>query len=71
MVTQAQKRPSVLLSVIPIVVLVALLSVTISVFGSDALNGGSQVVLLATTAVATSLAMFFCGTSWKEIETAI
>ena len=60
-----------LLSVIPIVVLVALLSVTISVFGSDALNGGSQVVLLATTAVATSLAMFFCGTSWKEIETAI
>ena len=71
MVKQAQKRPSVLLSVIPIVVLVALLSVTISVFGSDALNGGSQVVLLATTAVATSLAMFFCGTSWKEIETAI
>lgn len=71
MVTQAQKRPSVLLSVIPIVVLVALLSVTISVFGSDALNGGSQVVLLATTAVASSLAMFFCGTSWKEIETAI
>ena len=44
---------------------------TISVFGSDALNGGSQVVLLATTAVASSLAMFFCGTSWKEIETAI
>ena len=71
MVKQAQKRPSALLSVIPIVVLVALLSVTISVFGSDALNGGSQVVLLATTAVASSLAMIFCGTPWKEIETAM
>ena len=47
-----KKMPSPLLSLVPILVLVALLFVTIRTFGSDALSGGSQVVLLTTTAVA-------------------
>ena len=45
------KIPSPLLSLVPILVLVALLFVTIRTFGSDALSGGSQVVLLTATAV--------------------
>lgn len=65
------KKPSVLLSLIPILVLVALLFVTIRAFGSDALGGGSQVVLLTATAVVTLLAMLFCGVRWKAIEEAI
>ena len=65
------KKPSVLLSLIPILVLVALLFVTIRAFGSDALGGGSQVVLLTGTAVVTLLAMLFCGVRWKAIEEAI
>ena len=40
-----KKMPSPLLSLVPILVLVALLFVTIRTFGSDALSGGSQVVL--------------------------
>lgn len=39
-----KKMPSPLLSLVPILVLVALLFVTIRTFGSDALSGGSQVV---------------------------
>lgn len=44
-----KKAPSPLVSLLPIVVLVILLFATIRVFGSDALNGGSQVSLLTTT----------------------
>ena len=66
-----RKMPSPLLSLVPIIVLVALLFVTIRTFGSDALTGGSQVVLLTTTAVASMLAMWFCNVRWKEIEEAI
>ena len=51
--------------------LVALLFVTIRTFGSDALSGGSQVVLLTTTAVASLLAMIFCKVKWRDIEEAI
>ena len=65
------RRPSALLSVVPILVLVVLLSITIRTFGSDALGGGSQIVLLTSTAVCSVLAMFCCRVSWKAIETAI
>ncbi|EJW94041.1 NhaC family sodium:proton (Na+:H+) antiporter, partial [gut metagenome] len=34
-------------------------------------TGGSQVVLLSTTAVASMIAMCFCNVKWKEIEEAI
>lgn len=66
-----KKMPSPLLSLVPILVLVALLFVTIRTFGSNALNGGSQVVLLTATAVASALSMFFCKVKWAEIEKAI
>ncbi len=64
-------KPSPLLSLVPILVMVVLLFVTIRIFGSDALNGGSQVVLLTTTAVVSLLAMIFCKVKWEKIEEAI
>ena len=60
MENQQVKTPSPLLSLVPIFVLVFLLFVTIRAFGSDALNGGSQIVLLATTAVCSFIAMVVC-----------
>ncbi|MDL2265471.1 Na+/H+ antiporter NhaC [Parabacteroides sp. OttesenSCG-928-G07] len=65
------KLPSPLLSVIPVIVLIILLFVTIQTFGSDALSGGSQVVLLTATAVCTFIALVFCRVKWKRIEQAI
>lgn len=65
------KVPSPLLSLVPILVLVALLFVTIRIFGSDALNGGSQIVLLTSAAVCSLIAMVHCKTRWKTIEIAI
>lgn len=66
-----KKAPSPLVSLLPIVVLVILLFATIRVFGSGALNGGSQVSLLTTTAICILIGMAFYKTPWKDYELAI
>ena len=66
-----KRIPSPLLSLVPILVLITLLFVTIRTFGSDALSGASQVVLLASTAVCVLIAMGYSGVKWKSIEIAI
>lgn len=63
--------PSPLLSLLPIAVLVAMLAVTIYLFGSDALGGGSQVCLLAATAVCVLIGMAGYKRRWKHFEKAI
>ena len=65
------KIPSPLLSLVPILVLVSLLFVTIRIFGSDSLSGGSQIVLLTATAVCCLIAMAYCKVRWKTIELAM
>ena len=66
-----KRIPSPLLSLVPILVLVTLLFVTIHTFGSDALSGGSQVVLLTATAVCCLIAMGYSKVRWKAIELAM
>lgn len=63
--------PLPLLSLLPIAVLVAMLGVTIYLFGSDALGGGSQVCLLAATAVCVLIGMGGYKRKWKHFEKAI
>ncbi len=63
--------PSPLLSLVPIIILVSLLAVTIYLFGSDALGGGSQVCLLATTGVCVLIGMAGFKKKWKDFENAI
>lgn len=43
--------PSVWLAFVPLVILIGLLALTIYMFGSDALGGGSQVCLLVASGV--------------------
>ena len=63
--------PSPLLSLLPIAVLVFMLTITIHLFGSDALGGGSQVCLLAATGVCTLIGMAGFKRKWKHFEKAI
>jgi NhaC family Na+:H+ antiporter len=65
------RRPSVLLSLAPVATLVGLLFFTIRVFGSDALEGGSQIALLTSAAVCCFIAVFYCRVKWAAIEKAI
>ena len=61
------KKPSLLQSLIPIIVLVGLLIVNVLlVFGDNALGGANQMALLLSAAVATVIAISN-GYSWKDI----
>ena len=53
----AKKIPSPLVSLFPIAFLVGMLFATIHTFGSDALSGGSQISLLATTGMCVFIGM--------------
>lgn len=66
-----KRTPSILISFIPLMVLVLLLAVTIHLFGSDAIMGGSQLSLLAASAVASALAIVIYKVPWRELEEAI
>lgn len=66
-----EKTPSVFVSFIPLAVLVGLLAITIHLFGSDAIMGGSQLSLLSASAVAAALATIIYKVSWKKLEESI
>ncbi len=58
-------------SLIPILILIVLLALNISIFGSDAILGASQVALLFSTGVAIWLAMWLFKVPWQDFEEAI
>ena len=58
-------------ALIPLVVLIALQVVVIREFGSDALDGASQTVLLFAAAVAVAMGMIFYKIPWSSIDSAI
>ncbi|MBU3071093.1 Na+/H+ antiporter NhaC [Aestuariicella sp. G3-2] len=65
-------RPDIPLIVacFPLIFLVATLSLNVFIFGDDAVGGSNQVLLMASAAVASILAVFF-HTSWQTIEEGI
>ena len=63
-----KELPHPLVAAIPLVVLIGLLAVIIALFGSDSLNGGSQVSLLAAMAVCVFISMVFYKEPWKSFE---
>ena len=65
------ERPSWGVSLIPFVVLVAVLSVVIYVFGADALSGASQVALMFAAGVTVVISMVLYRIPWKTFEEAI
>ena len=65
-----ERKPSAFVSTIPLLLLIVLLSAVISVFGSDALGGASQIALITATAVTICLSMGLYKTPWKKFEEA-
>lgn len=56
------------MSFIPLIILIALLALDISIFGSDSILGASQVSLLIAAGVAVWLGMWRRKIPWKEFE---
>ena len=69
--TPPDKTLSPWLSLLPIAILVALLALTIYIFGSDALGGGSQVSLLMATSVCVLIGMGVLHRPWAAFEEAM
>lgn len=63
-----EKKPTLLLSLIPLLTLVAMLSVCITFFGEDSLSGPNQIALLMATAVCLCIAIGVCGARWRRVE---
>ena len=64
-------RFRVFISLIPVLVLIALLALDVSIFGSDSILGASQVALLFAAGVCIWLSMWLFKTPWKDFEEAI
>ena len=65
------KHLSPWLSLLPIAILVGLLALTIYIFGSDALGGGSQVSLLMATGICVLIGMVVLRRPWAAFEEAM
>lgn len=63
-----RKIPHPLVAAIPVVVLIGLLVVVITLFGSDSLSGGSQIALLLGLSVCVMISMVFYRVPWKAFE---
>ena len=64
-------RGKIAISLIPVIVLVGLLALDISIFGSNAILGASQVSLLVATGICIWLSMWLFKTPWSAFEDAI
>ena len=65
------ETPTGIISLIPFVVLVAVLVLVIKVFGADALSGASQVALMFSAGVVVALSMLLYKIPWKVFEDSI
>ena len=63
--------PSLWISIVPLVVLVALISFVVVQFGDDALAGASQLALILASAVSVGIGMVFSGVTFSEFEDAV
>jgi NhaC family Na+:H+ antiporter len=68
---QNHRLPHPFVALIPIAVLIVLVAIAVSIFGSDALSGGSQMALLLATGVALILAKITVGMHWSSFEKAL
>lgn len=65
-----KREPTLVQSLIPIFFLIVLLSVNVGIFGSEALGGSNQIVLILSAGVATIMAIRI-GFQWEEIQKGI
>jgi NhaC family Na+:H+ antiporter len=68
---EKKDRGRTVIALVPVVLLVGLLALDISIFGSDAILGASQVSLLIASGVCVWLSMWLYKTPWSAFEEAI
>ena len=71
MIFRPGERPSWVVSLIPFIVLIAAVALVIMVFGTGALDGGSQVALMFGAAVVVAISLIFYKIPWSVFEKSI
>ena len=66
-----KRLPPLWLSCVPLVILVAFISVVVSIFGDETLSGASQISLIVATAVCVSIGLLRNITTWTDFEKAL
>ena len=64
------KTPSLIDALIPVVALIAMLSMSVSLYGSDSSYGANQIALILSASVAAIIGIKN-GFTWKEVEAGI
>lgn len=65
------RKPGIIVSLIPVILLVGMLSYCVTIFGDGMLSGPSQWVLTLCTAVVVAISMIGYGMKWEELEQAM
>lgn len=66
-----EKRPGIVVSLIPIILLVGMLAYCVTIFGDGMLSGPSQWVLTVCAGVVIAIAMIGYGMKWETLEQAM
>lgn len=66
-----EKKPSLMLSIFPILVLVSLLVAGVKMFGEDLTSGPSQVALITAGVIGALVGMFYLKIPWEKIDNQI
>ena len=66
-----QRTPRIIDALIPIIFLIILLVINIQIFGTDSLAGSNQLVLVLSSAVAGSIAIFRLKIQWEALQDGI
>lgn len=62
------KKPGLLLSLLPVVILIAIIAIGVNLFEADITSGPSQVALLFASLVGALIAMFYLKVPWEKLE---
>ncbi len=65
------KRPSLALSLIPILILILMIFIAVYLFGEDVTAGPSQIALLSVSVITVIISMLKLKLSWEELEKGI
>ena len=66
-----KKQFELILACVPLVLLVALISIVVSIFGDETLSGASQISLIVATAVCVSIGLLRKTITWADFEKAL
>ena len=69
--TKKDTNPSLFISIIPILALIAMLIINVRLFGDEALDGSVQVILLTATAIVSAITLVKKQSTWQELEKGI